>query len=234
MRTGGRPASFTVADVVAAGKRIGLNELTMQRVADALGVTTAAIYRHVPSRSALETLVGEAILDELRLTDDPAQPLVPHLVGFALQLRRFTHDHPGTAAYMLRLFPRGQSGIRLMEQELYALGERGYDPAAATVIASGIATLALGVSVAEQEQAAVAGSEVVEHALTAIAGSALLRQAKAGIPDHTTEDYFMLLLTSAAEGLVARLPPGAPIPAPDQPQAPAGGPPTIPITEKTP
>ncbi|MET8868822.1 TetR family transcriptional regulator [Nonomuraea sp. NPDC004580] len=230
MRTGGRPASFTVADVIAAGKRIGLNELTMQRVADALGVTTAAIYRHVPSRSALETLVGEAILDELRLTDDPAQPLVPHLVSFAGQLRRFTLDHPGTAGYMLRLFPRGASGIRLMEQELHALGERGYDPAAATVVASGIATIALGVSVAEQEQAAVAGSEVVEHALTAIAGSTLLRQAQAGIPEHTFEDYFLLLLTSAAEGLVARLPPGAPIPAPE----PAVSPTTTPITEKTP
>ncbi|MFG1700663.1 TetR/AcrR family transcriptional regulator [Nonomuraea sp. NPDC049309] len=233
MRTGGRPASFTVDDVIAAGKRIGLNELTMQRVADALGVTTAAIYRHVPSRAELETLVGEAILGELQMVDDPDEPLVPHLVSFALQLHRFALAHPGCASYMLRLFPRGTSGVRLMEEELRALGRRGYDPAAATVIASGIALIALGLTVAQEERATIAGSPVVAQALASMGDSALLRQAMAGIPHHTPEDLFVLLLSAAVEGLVARLPPGAPVPDSPWAHTPPGDP-TIPTTETTP
>ncbi|WP_049567169.1 TetR/AcrR family transcriptional regulator [Nonomuraea sp. SBT364] len=214
MRTGGRTAMFTLHDVVEAGMRIGLVELTMQKVADALGVTTAAVYRHVPSRSALESLVGEAILAELELVDDPAEPAAAHLVSFAAQLRRFTLGHPGTARYFLRLFPRGASGIRLLEQQITALGRRGYDPAAATVLSSAIATITLGVTVAEQERAALHGSAAEAEALAAMAASDLLLQATAGIPAHTPEDYFVLLITATAEGLVAQLPPGRPITVP--------------------
>ncbi|MFC5835936.1 TetR/AcrR family transcriptional regulator [Nonomuraea insulae] len=211
MKTGGRTASFTLHDVIQAGRRIGLTDLSMQGVADALGVTTAALYRHVRSRSALESLVGEAILEELRLVDDPAEPAVAHLIGFAAQLRVFTLGHPGTALYLQRLFPRGPSGIRLLEQEIIALGRRGYDPAAATVLTSSIATITLGVTVAEQERATLLESEAADEALAAMAGSALIRQADAGIPPHTPEDYFVFMLTATAEGLVALLPPGEPI-----------------------
>ncbi|MEV0391363.1 TetR/AcrR family transcriptional regulator [Nonomuraea sp. NPDC050643] len=212
MKTGGRTASFTLRDVVDAGTRIGLTDLTVQGVADALGVTTAAIYRHVPSRSALERLVGEAILDELHLTDDPDEPTVAHLVRFAGQLRSFTLGRPGTARYLQRLFPRGPSGLRLLEQEITALGRRGYDPATATVIASVIATIALGVTVAEQERVSADDPRVIDELMPLKAGSPLLRQAMAGIPDHTPEDYFVFMLTAAATGLVAQLPPGGPIP----------------------
>jgi AcrR family transcriptional regulator len=214
MRTGGRTASFTLRDVIEAGTRIGLVELSVQSVADALGVTTAAIYRHVPSRSALERLVGEAVLERLTLVDDPAEPAVDHLVGFAAQLRRFTLDHPGTAQYMQRLFPRGPSGIRLLEHQITALGRRGYDPPAAVVLSSSIATMAIGATVAEQERATLHDTPAVEEAQAAMADSALLRLAHTGIPAHTPEDYFVLMLTAFAEGLVARLPPGRPVTVP--------------------
>ncbi|GGO79137.1 TetR/AcrR family transcriptional regulator [Nonomuraea cavernae] len=214
MRTGGRTASFTLRDVIEAGTRIGLVELSVQSVADALGVTTAAIYRHVPSRSALERLVGEAILEKLTLVDDPAEPAVAHLVGFAAQLRRFTLGHPGTAEYMQRLFPRGPSGIRLLEHQITALGRRGYDPPAAVVLSSSIAALAIGATVAEQARAtllAPSAAEETQAAMAAMAESALLRQANAGIPAHTAEDYFVFMITASAEGLVAQLPPGRPV-----------------------
>ncbi|NUP67173.1 MAG: TetR/AcrR family transcriptional regulator [Nonomuraea sp.] len=211
MKTGGRTAGFTLDDVVAAGRDLGLPELTVQGVADALGVTTAAVYRHVPSRSALESLVGEAILADLTLVDDPSEPAVAHLAGFAAQLRSFTLAHPGSAAYLQRLFPRGPSGVRLLEHQITALGARGYDPAAATVLSSAVATVTLGVTIAEQERAALLESRAADEALAAMAGSVLVQQALAGIPAHTPEDYFVLLITATAEGLVAQLPPGRPV-----------------------
>ena len=205
-------ATFAIDDVVRAGVRIGLADLTVQGVADALGVTAAAVYRHVPSRSALERLVGEAILDQLTLVDDPADDTVAHLVGFGRQLRAFTLRHPGSAEYFLRLFPRGPSGVRLLEHQIAALGRRGYDPAAATVFSSAIATIALGATVAEQQrQAATADRAATEEAMAAVAASPILRLASAGIPAHTPEDYVVLMLTAAATGLVAQFPPGRPL-----------------------
>ncbi|MFI6535261.1 TetR/AcrR family transcriptional regulator [Nonomuraea sp. NPDC050547] len=214
MRTGGRTATFSHEDVVAAGVRIGLHELTVQAVAEALGVTPTAVYRHVPSRAALETLVGEAILNELTLHDDPERPTAAHLVAFGRQLRRFTLAHPGTAQYLQRLFPRGPSGVRLLETQIRALAGRGYAPAAATVLSSAVATVTIGIVAAEQAQDAQARldppgtEENTREALAAMAGSPLVRAASLGIPAHTADDYFELVLTSLAEGLVAKLPPG--------------------------
>lgn len=148
----------------------------------------------------------------MELTDDPADPPVDHLVGFACQLREFTLWHPGSASYFLRLFPRGPSGIRLLEQQIAALGRRGYDPAAAVILSSAIATVALGAIVAEQERTAVlADADAISAATAAVAESAVLRQASAGIPAHTQEDYFVFMLTATAQGLVAHYPPGRPI-----------------------
>ncbi|MEV0589522.1 TetR family transcriptional regulator [Nonomuraea sp. NPDC050310] len=216
----GRMATFTTDDVIAAGVRIGLADLTMQAVAEALGVTTAAVYRHVRSRAALDSLIGEAVLDGLVLTDDPALPTAGHLVRFAGQLRDFTRAHPGSAEYLQRLFPRGRSGIRLLEQQIGFLAGRGYDPAAATVLSSAIATITLGLAVADEARAARArldplgDEEATRAARDAMAASPLIQAALAGIPPHTGDDYFALLLTSAAEGLVAHLPPGHPVTSP--------------------
>lgn len=215
-KTGGRTATFTLQDVVAAGVRIGLAELTVHAVADTLGVTSAAVYRHVPSRAALEGLVGEAVLAELTLVDDPAEPVAAHLVSFGKQLRRFTLAHPGSAQYLQRLFPRGPSGIRLLEAQIIALGRRGYDPAAATVLSSAIATITLGITLAEEERAALnrldplGAGEATREALAAMAGSSLVRAALDGIPEHTAEDYFLLLLTASADGLVTHVTPIVP------------------------
>ncbi|WP_157248610.1 TetR/AcrR family transcriptional regulator [Nonomuraea typhae] len=215
MRTGGRTATFTHEDVVAAGVRLGLRDLTVQAVADALGVTTAAVYRHVPSRAALETLVGEAVLAGLTLEDDPAQPVADHLVAFAWQLRRFTKRHPGSGPYLQRIFPRGPSGVRLLETQIRALGRRGYDPAAATVLSSAVATVTLGLTVVEEVQEAHAlldppGTEqATREARAAMAASPLVVAAVGGIPAHTADDYFDVVVSALADGLVRRLPPGA-------------------------
>lgn len=212
MRTGGRTPTFTRADLVATGKRLGLAALSVQAVADALGVTTAAVYRHVPSRSALERLIGEAILAELDLGDLHGGTVADHLTGFALRLREFTLAHPGTAAYLQRLFPRGASGVRLLESQISALSRHGYRPEAAVALCSAMATLAIGAAVAEQQHATGHhDAAAVDAATTAMRASTAVRQAAEAIPAHTPKDYFMFMMTAAADGLVRQLPPGEPI-----------------------
>lgn len=228
-KTGGRTASFTTGDVVAAGVRIGLADLTIQRVADALGVTSAAIYRHVPNRLALERLVGEAILDRLTIADDPAQSTRDYLLGFAVQLRRFTVAHPGTAGYLQRLFPRGPVGARLLEEQIAALGRRGYDPAAATALGSATAFLALGFVLTEEARAAQAAADPaddeaeIREARAVLERSPILRATLPELPTVTLDEYFLVLLTAAVDGLVLHLPAGRPV-AELLPPAPPGAP----------
>ena len=52
-RPSGRPRQFSMGDVMAAVQAIGLDNLTLQGVADALDVTPAALYRHVSSKEDL-------------------------------------------------------------------------------------------------------------------------------------------------------------------------------------
>ncbi|MEV6522725.1 TetR/AcrR family transcriptional regulator [Longispora sp. NPDC051575] len=216
-KSGGRTATFAMEDVVAAGVRIGLANLTVQGVARALGVSSAAIYRHVPGRLALERLVGETILADLDLPDDPALPARAHLLAFAVDLRRFALAHPGTAGYLQRLFPRGPSGGRLLEAQIAALGPRGFDPAAATVLCSSTAMIALGLTANDEARAAQtaddpAGTEAeIQEALALLAASPVLREAHLALPRLTPDEYFAVLMGAVVDGLLLNLPPGRPV-----------------------
>lgn len=138
LRTGGRPRQIVVEDIVRVGRALGMRRLSLHAVAAELGVSTTALYRHVDGRWGLERLVGESLLSDVRLHDDPAHDTVKHLLSFGLQLRDFILDHPGFAGYLQTLFPRGAGGRRLLADEVTALGRRGYAPEAAIVLGSAV------------------------------------------------------------------------------------------------
>ena len=97
------PKRTTDADVIAAGRRLiaerGLDGLTMQAVASAVGVRAPSLYKRVRGRDELIRLVVESTLGELeeRLTrvvsrahSDP-RAVVEALV---VELRTFAHGDP--------------------------------------------------------------------------------------------------------------------------------------------
>ena len=57
----GRPRQLSLDQILATASKIGLNDLTLQAVADALKVTTPALYRHVQSREDLIAKVAAAV-----------------------------------------------------------------------------------------------------------------------------------------------------------------------------
>jgi TetR/AcrR family tetracycline transcriptional repressor len=57
----GRPPRIWRAQIVAEAQKLPMAELTMQRLADRLGVRRAAIHRHFASREALLAAVGEQV-----------------------------------------------------------------------------------------------------------------------------------------------------------------------------
>jgi AcrR family transcriptional regulator len=101
----GRPRAYderTAGDLLEAAERIvdedGLDALSVRRVANAVDVTTRAVYSLFGSKDGLVVALGarafdllKAALDALPTTSDPASDLVE---AGALVFRRFALDHP--------------------------------------------------------------------------------------------------------------------------------------------
>lgn len=212
-RIGGRPRQVQTDDIVRVGREVGLLRLSMNAVADRLGVSATALYRHVDGRWGLENLIGESILADLRLNDDPEHDTVQHLLSAGLQLRSFILAHPGLAAYVQTLFPRGESGRKLLSGEVEALGRRGYAPDAAIVLASAVASIAIGYAAAEdvQRERTEGRAEQERDALAAIIADARLSDAHRALPEVGADQYVRLWLGAAVRAFVEAAPPGRPL-----------------------
>jgi len=216
-RVGGRLSRIDLDDIVRAGRELGMRRLSVKAVAAELGVTPTALYRHVAGRWELERLVGESILAELVLDDDPADGVDRHLLSFALQLRAFALAHPGVTRYLQTLFPRGDGGRRALAAEVDALVRRGYDTEAAIVLSGAAAGLTIAMTASEENSAAAEredadGLERERRAATELlAGDGRLGAAHTGLPQVERPDYVRMLLTAAIRGLVEVAPPGRPV-----------------------
>ena len=210
MRTGGRPRQIVVDDIVEAGRRVGLEGLSMSAVAQRIGVSTTALYRYVASRWDLERLVGESILAEFEVADDPDHDAEQHLLSFALQLYGFVIDHPGLAAYLQTLFPRGDGGRRIVTGEIAAMSARGYDPDAALVVTSAVASSTLGYAAAEERQRGRESGYDDERrsALAGIEADSLLKPAHTGLPDVDMAGFVRLVMPAIIGGLLRVAPAG--------------------------
>jgi AcrR family transcriptional regulator len=214
-KTGGRQAQVTLADIEREGLRLGLSDLTVNGVAAALGVTPTALYRHIDGKHGLEAVVGEAVLRDLHIADDPSDDIEAHLLSFARQLRLFLLDHPGLAAYMQGLFPRGASGVRLQREAVEALGKRGYSPAGAVMMSGTVASLAINLTAAEERHRPYHEGPYQReldkvHAL--LAADDLLGPAVVELPPITSEAYFRMVMTGCIRGLLTAAPPERPVP----------------------
>lgn len=211
----GRPSLITREDIVRVGCELGMKQLRISAVAGALGVSTAALYRHIEGRWELERLVGEQLLGGLRVVDDPQHDGAAFLVSFAVQLRRFVADHPGLASYMLVLFPRGDSSARLISDQVIALARRDYSTEDAVTVLGAIARLTLSL-VAADEQRHTANDDagfLSEHqaAHEVLAGMGELGSAYERRWVLTDDEYFRMLITTVVRGVVSAALPGKPL-----------------------
>jgi AcrR family transcriptional regulator len=94
-------AHTSAVEIVAAGREAleagGLDAVTMQTVADRVGVRAPSLYKHVPSRAALIAAIGGTAADELgrqleplARTPDPAAGLR----SIAATFRAWAHANP--------------------------------------------------------------------------------------------------------------------------------------------
>ncbi|MGW9167985.1 TetR/AcrR family transcriptional regulator [Agromyces sp. NPDC055658] len=107
------PDRTSLEEIIAAGRTVvesaGLDGLTMQAVADRVGVRAPSLYKRVRNRGALVALVAEATVHDLAARLDSAAPSGGDarrgLVGLARELRTFAHECP--VAFGLVFAPGG-------------------------------------------------------------------------------------------------------------------------------
>ncbi|AUI59729.1 TetR/AcrR family transcriptional regulator [Amycolatopsis sp. BJA-103] len=216
-KIGGRPARIGTDDILRAGRELGMRGLSVKAVAARLGVTATALYRHVDGRWGLERLVGESILAELRLRDDSRHGLERHLLSFALQMRAFVLEHPGLVTYLQLLFPRGDGGRRLLNDEVDALVRRGYEPGAAIVLSGAVASLTIAMTASEEHSMAAEetdgdGLDRERQAVRdRLSRDDRLAEPSAALPEVPRPEYVRLVLTASIRGLIGSCPPGRPV-----------------------
>jgi AcrR family transcriptional regulator len=146
-RPQGRPATITRDQILGAAMRLcrwlGMNGLTMKDVAHELGVTTMALYYHVPTKHALLCEVADAVLSEVEL---PAAtvPWDQRLYLIARRARDAANQYPGLLDFVYQddvLGPTGAS-LRMAHAGLAALSEAGFDDDTAAVAHNALRLLA--------------------------------------------------------------------------------------------
>ncbi|MGU3584045.1 TetR/AcrR family transcriptional regulator [Rhodococcus sp. C26F] len=210
---GRRARKIDLDDIVRVGRALGMQQLSLNAVASRLGVSAAALYRHVDGRWGLERLVGESILGDLVLHHDPHHTVERHLLSFGLQLRAFVLDHPGLGTYMQTLFPRGDAGRRLMADEIAALCRAGYNPDVAVSVASVVAGSTINTTVAEETQRLrVEGLDEQRRDINEqLDTDDRLAEAHRELPAVDAGEFSKLVLATTIRGLVAVAPLGRPL-----------------------
>ena len=211
----GRPNIITRADIVRVGCDLGMARLRVKAVATALGVSNAALYRHVKNRWELERLVGEQLLSGLQVADETHHDATTHLVSFAVALRAFVIANAGLASYMLVLFPRGESSARILREEVAALVRRGYSTDVAVAIIGAVARLTLSLVSADEQRRAANDDPgfLSEHeaAHQILDGQGPLGPAYELRWTLTDDEYFAILIRTVVQGFVSAVPAGTPL-----------------------
>jgi len=90
----GRPPRIWRSQILAEAQKLPMAELTMQRLADRLGVRRAAVHRHFPSRDALIAAVGEQVVASFQPKPIDAAHWRKWLQEAFVQLIAFMHKNP--------------------------------------------------------------------------------------------------------------------------------------------
>src|SRR5262245_22734373 len=105
---------------------LGLDELTMRRLAERLGVRAASLYRHVRNKDELLTLLGDEISAEIPLTRAVGS-WRDRLTEMAWNVRRGLLAHRDAARVLANTPPVGPRRLRHIESVLETLRMSGLD-----------------------------------------------------------------------------------------------------------
>lgn len=199
---GGRRQPLSRDRIVAAALRLieveGADAVTMRRLGEDLGAAPASLYRHVESREALMLLVGEAILAEVRLDDDPEASWQDRTTVYADAVRRAVRRSRGRATFILGPDTPVPAAYSLFQRGVQVYLDSGFPAPVADAAAQAVAFVALSFASLEAEW---------PDALAVEAGALLAdgcdrSPAAGGAPG---DEMFDFLLDAVIQGIAGRL-----------------------------
>lgn len=147
-----RPALIDRAAVLAATLELadakGLAAVSMRAVADRLGVTPMALYRHVGDKQQLLDGLVEQLLLELPLPD-PALRWRDSLGAMANAMRATARRHPDVFPLLLQRPAATPGALRVREMVYRALREAGIGEADVARVERMLSTFVIGFAASE-------------------------------------------------------------------------------------
>ena len=136
----------------------GLEQLTMRRLAAALGVQNGATYWHFRSKQALLEAMADTLLADLTAGLDTESPWTERITELARQLRRaLLSRRDGARLFSAAFFPL-PNALAYGEAMIAALGESGLSSRDAAWAADTLTYYIVGHTIEEQLAAALPGS----------------------------------------------------------------------------
>jgi TetR/AcrR family tetracycline transcriptional repressor len=116
-----------VAAALALLDDVGLDQLTMRRLAERLGVKAASLYKHVRDKEELLLLLGDEISGAIPFAD-PSGSWRDRLTQIAWNVRRGLLAHRDAARVVAATAPFGPRRLRHIEMLLRVLRDAGLSP----------------------------------------------------------------------------------------------------------
>jgi AcrR family transcriptional regulator len=123
----GRPALISRERILMASAEIGLEHLTVQAVADGLGVTRAAVYNYVGSSEELRRLAAAATVTTFDFDDTKSGDWESWLRHFAEALRAWHLTNAPAGLYIPAAEMVTEGVLSGLEQVLDLLAHAGFD-----------------------------------------------------------------------------------------------------------
>lgn len=147
-----RPPRIDRSAVLAATLELadaqGLPAVSMRAVADRLGVTPMALYRHVGDKQQLLDGLVEQLLLELSLPD-PQLPWRDRLAAISQETRTTARRHPGVFPLLLQRPAATRGALRVREVVYQALADAGVPETDVPRVERMLSTFVLGFAASE-------------------------------------------------------------------------------------
>ena len=188
-------------EIVEAALQVGLDRLTMRRLAARLGVGASTLYYHLESRDELNILVGGYLLRKLRLQLADPNAWEQAMRRGAHELRRVFERVPGLARVLSD--PRlSDTAMQLNEDACSFLIRAGFAPAEAWLAVRAMADF-VGAFVLRAQAWEAAGGSELDHVVAGSEAEAFpaLHAARRALGADSVEPRFDFALDCLLGGL---------------------------------
>ncbi len=150
----GRPRRIDVQAITKAALDIGLDQVTMKRVAERLGVAVASLYQHIRNRDELVRLAALRQALSRRRPENAGQHWAELATDYARSLVELLVSEPRLIVEVLNGRLGAEAEVDLLEPFLSALTAHGFSTGDAMRLYTSVSTVAMGAAVSALNAAA--------------------------------------------------------------------------------